>query len=191
MRIESLIKRKNWWKAYNRYLWEVPEAGAPEGAERIKRLLEKEKIPYRVIPHTEVFTSPELAATIHASGRQVAKVVMVSSDKKNYMAVIPAHKNLDLERFAALAGEDRVFLMKEKTFGRLFPDCEVGAEPPFGNLYGIPVFVDENLAHEYEIYFQDGSHREVIAIRYEDFERMVHPVKGQIVVGSAARTGVH
>lgn len=190
MKIENIIKRKNWWKGYNRYLWEVPEEETPGAVGRLKAIFEKEKIPYRTIPHTEVFTSPELAASIHASGRQVAKVVMVASNRKTYMAVLPAHLKLDLKRFADLAGEKRVTLMSEKNFGRLFPDCEVGAEPPFGNLYGVPVFVDEHLAHEYEIYFQAGSHREVMAIRFEDFDRIVHPVKGRLTV-ETPRVVVH
>ncbi len=183
MKIQDIIKRTNWWRG--------AEEKTPAVVERLKTIFENEKILYRMIPHTEVFTSPELAASIHTTGRQVAKVVMVTSNSRTYMAVLPAHMKLDLKRFADLAGESKVTLMREKMFGRLFPDCEVGAEPPFGSLYGIPVFVDANLTYEDEIYFQAGSHREVIAMRYYDFEGIVHPVIGRLAVEATEQVTVH
>jgi Ala-tRNA(Pro) deacylase len=144
---------------------------------------EKENVPYRVIPHREVYTSPELAASIHTSGRKVAKVVMVWADGRHVMAVLPSHRQLDLSRFAEVIGAARVSLATETDMEKLFPDCELGAMPPFGNLYEFQVYVDESLTREPEIYFQPGTHHEMIAIRYEDFERLVRPEKDHFVLG--------
>jgi Ala-tRNA(Pro) deacylase len=150
-------------------------SGWPTAPERLKMLFEKEKVPYRVIPHPEVYTAPELAASIHASGRKVAKVVMVLADGRYVMAVIPSHRQLDLNRFAEVIGAVQVSLATEAVLEKLFPDCELGAMPPFGNLYELQVFVDESLTREPEIFFQPGTHHEMIVIRYADFERLVHP----------------
>ncbi|MBI3610797.1 MAG: YbaK/EbsC family protein [Nitrospirae bacterium] len=145
-------------------------------------LFEKAKVPYRVIPHSEVYTAPELAASIHTSGRKVAKVVMVSADGRYAMAVLPAHRQLDLARFAQAIGARRVTLATEADVGKLCPDCELGAMPPFGNLYGLRVYVDASLARESAIFFPAGSHHEVVEMRYEDFERLVCPQVGDFAL---------
>ena len=143
--------------------------------ERLKALFKKEKISYRLIPHAEVYTAPEVAASIHAPGRQVAKVVMVQADGRYVMAVLPSHRQVDLSRFGKMIGASHVILAKELDIDELCPDCEAGAMPPFGDFYGLPVYLDKSLVREPEIFFQAGSHHEVIEMRYKDFERLVHP----------------
>ncbi|HEY5600198.1 MAG TPA: YbaK/EbsC family protein, partial [Candidatus Manganitrophaceae bacterium] len=138
----------------------------PAVFERMKALFEREKISYRLIPHSEVYTAPELAASIHVPGREVAKVVVVRADKKYAMAVLPANRPLDLVRFSQLLGVRHVSLATEGDMKKLFPDCEVGAAPPFGNFYGLEVYVEASLASEKEIFFPAGSHHEVVQMRY-------------------------
>ncbi|MFQ5780602.1 MAG: aminoacyl-tRNA deacylase [Nitrospiria bacterium] len=158
--------------------------GQPETSkilDRLEALFEKKKIPYRVIPHAEVYTAPELAQSIHAPGREVAKVVIVRAgycegDPQYVMAALPSHRQLDLIRFATVVGESRVTLATESELKFLFPDCEAGAMPPLGGFYGMTVYVDESLAREPVIFFQAGSHRQVIEMRYKDFVSLVHPV---------------
>ncbi|MBI3995572.1 MAG: YbaK/EbsC family protein [Nitrospirae bacterium] len=170
-----IIKLDHWWKQYRKGREGDEWPTAPE---RLKALLRNEKAPFRVIPHSEAFTSPELAASIHATGRRVAKVVMVKADERYVMAVLPSHLHLDLDRLAPLLGTRRVALATEAEIGKLFPDCELGAMPPFGSLYGLRVFLDRSLTREPEIYFQAGTHHEVIEMAYEDFERLVRPEVG-------------
>ncbi len=176
MKITKTRKPKeNWWDE-----WKAIKHGSVKPKrrpilERLKALFEKEHLSYRLIPHSEVFTAPELAASIHVTGRQVAKVVMVRADGRYVMAVLPSHRQLDLDRFGEVIGAHHVSLAKEWEMEELCPDCEVGAMPPFGNLYGLPVYLDESLVKEPEIFFQAGSHHEVIEMRYQDFERLVHP----------------
>jgi len=173
--MKSVMKLRDWWRGYKEFGKRRVSPGWPTAPERLKMFFEKEKVPYRVIPHAEVYTAPELAASIHASGRKVAKVVMVLADGRYVMAVLPSHRLLDLNRFAEVIGAVQVSLATEAVLEKLFPDCELGAIPPFGNLYEFRVFVDEALAREPEIFFQAGTHHEMIAMRYADFERLVHP----------------
>ena len=169
---DKVTKFKNWWKGSKGGTAKPEELTL---LERLKNLFEKEKIPYRLIPHWEVYTAPELAASIHIPGRKVVKVVVVWADGEYVMAVLPSHRQLDLTRFAQVIGARQLLLAKEWEVGKLFPDCEVGAMPPFGNLYGLRVYVDMSLILEPLIYFSAGSHYEVVEMRYEDFERLVHP----------------
>jgi len=163
---------KDWWMGSKMKAEKSPQMTI---FERIKDLFEREGIPYKLLAHSEVYTAPELAASIHTPGRKVAKVVMVWADGEYVMAVIPSHRHLNMARFAKVLEARHMLLAKEWEVGKLFPDCEVGAMPPLGNLYGLRVFVDTSLAQEPDIYFPAGSHHEVIEIRYEDYERLVHP----------------
>jgi len=148
---------------------------------QLKTLFKKEKISYRLIPHSEVYTAPEVAASIHAPGRQVAKVVMVRADGRYVMAVLPSHRHVDLSRFGKMIGAGHVALAKEWEIEKLCPDCEAGAMPPFGDLYGLPVYLDKSLVREPEIFFQAGSHHEVIEMHEEDFKRLAHPKLGHFL----------
>jgi Ala-tRNA(Pro) deacylase len=154
---------------------------------RLKRMLDEADVFYQVIPHAEVFTTPEVAASIHAPGRMVAKVVLLRVDARHTMAVLPAHHHLDLARFSEAAHAERAVLASEPEIRDSFPDCEIGAMPPFGNLYGLETYLDEALAAEPKIFFQAGSHHEVIEMRYEDYERLVRPKVVRLAVEAAAK----
>lgn len=157
--------------------------------ERLKDLFDRENIPFRFLSHTEVYTAPELAESIHVSGWNVAKAVLVCADGRYAMAVLPSPRRLDLNRLEGVLRSARVFLAKEWEMKELFPDCEVGAMPPLGNLYGLRVVVDASLAREPVIYFPAGSHHEVIEMLYRDFERLVHPRIGDFVLEPLKKAG--
>lgn len=154
----------------------------PTALKRVIEMLDREKVPYRLVPHFEAFTASELAESIHIPGRMVAKVVLVWADDRTVMAVLPSHRRLDLLRLADTVGAKRAELSDENALKKLFPDCEVGAMPPFGNLYGIPVYVDGSLASEAVIFFPAGSHREVLEIRFQDFRELARARVGHFLL---------
>jgi len=142
---------------------------------RILRHLDRESIPYDVIPHAPAFSAQKIAAAAHVRGREMAKIVIVKIDEQLAMTVIPADCSLDLEQLGAATNAEVVELASEVEFRDRFLDCEGGAMPPFGNLYGLPVFVANALAGREHIAFNAGNHREVIRLRYLDFVRLVQP----------------
>lgn len=144
-------------------------------AARLKRFLEEQGVPYVSIPHYTTYTAQETAASAHVRGRELAKTVMVKIDGTLAMAVLPATRRLDLARLQEATAAREVTLATEREFKDLFPDCDVGAMPPFGNLYGVPVFVDCSLAEDEHIAFNAGTHDELVQIAYRDFERLVNP----------------
>ena len=133
------------------------------------------RIKYVTITHSLAYTAQEIAASAHVTGKELAKTVIVKIDDKMAMAVLPASykENFDLLKKAARAS--KVQLASEQQFRDMFPEREVGAMPPFGNLYGMEVFVDESLSQDEEIAFNAGSHTELIKLAYRDFERLVKP----------------
>jgi Ala-tRNA(Pro) deacylase len=150
----------------------------------IKEFLEENGAEYEVLEHAPAYTAQEVAAATHISGHDVAKVVMTKTGGAFIMAVLPASRHLDLDALQELLGSDEhPRLADEREFGELFPDCELGAEPPFGNLYHIPVIVDEMLTAETFITFNAGSHLEAIRMTYLDYDNLVHPQVGPIVTG--------
>lgn len=150
-------------------------------SKRTKEFLDSQDISYEVIQHTPAYTAQEVAAVTHISGSEVAKVVMVKVGEQFVMAVLPASKRLDLSALQqTIASKEHPRLAGEKEFGELFPDCELGAEPPLGNLYGLPVVVAQSLAEDEQIAFNAGTHREIIKMAYEDFARLVQPKVGVI-----------
>jgi Ala-tRNA(Pro) deacylase len=141
---------------------------------RLIDCLDKNKINYEILRHPEAFTAQRLAEAEHVKGRRHAKVVMVKSGGKHLMVVLPAEHLIDLEKLAKIVGKD-VSLESEGEFESLFPDCAVGAMPPFGNLYGVPTYVDKSLAEEDYIVFEAGTHTEAIRLSYRDYEKIVKP----------------
>jgi len=141
----------------------------------IRDYLDKEHVKYTVLTHSPAFTAQEIAAASHIPGHQVAKCVILSVDGELAIAVLPASSNVDLDLLAWVSGAERVELATEEEFRDRFPDCETGAMPPFGNLYGMRVFVSEDLATEEMITFNGGTHTELIQMSYPDFERLVRP----------------
>ncbi len=145
-------------------------------AAKLKRFLDENRVGYVSIRHSPAYTAQEIAASAHIPGRELAKTVMVVIDGTTAMAVLPATTMVDLERLKEAAGAKEVTLSTEQEFKDQFPDCEAGAMPPFGNLYGMKVYSDRSLAEDEQIAFNAGSHAELIQLSYRDFERLVGPV---------------
>jgi Ala-tRNA(Pro) deacylase len=142
---------------------------------KVKAFLDAHGTKYVVISHSKAYTAQGIAAIAHISGRELAKTVIVKLDGDLAMAVLPASYQVDLEALRTATGVQVAELATEREFKQHFPDCETGAMPPFGNLYGIPVYVDETLLEDREIAFNAGSHYELIKMAYKDFERLVKP----------------
>ena len=142
---------------------------------KLIEFLNSNKIKYVIISHSKAYTSQEIAASAHIPGKEMAKTVMVKSDGKMTMAVLPASYKVDLKKLKEATGAGKIELASEQEFAELFPECEIGAMPPFGNLYGMEVFVAATLTEGEEIVFNAGSHTELIRLSYKDFERLVKP----------------
>lgn len=142
---------------------------------RIIEYLESRGVSYRKVPHRRAVSAQDLAHTVHVPGQHVAKTVMVMADGQPWIAVLPASEAIQTWRLGEALGADQVWMMSEVEFARLFPDCEMGAEPPFGTLYGLPVVVDRRLADSQTILFRAGSHEEAIEMSYDDFISLEHP----------------
>ncbi len=145
----------------------------------LSRFLDEHGIRYVTIRHSRAFTTQQIAASAHIPGKDLAKTVIVRIDGKMAMAVVPGSLRVDLERLRELAGAQEIELATETDFSRMFPECETGAMPPFGNLYGMPVFVAESLRKDHEIAFNAGTHTELLQLAYDDFERLVKPRVGK------------
>jgi Ala-tRNA(Pro) deacylase len=142
---------------------------------KLKEFLDQNNIKYVTIIHSPAYTAQEIAALTHTPGKAMAKTVMIKIDGEIAMAVLPASFKVNLLLLQELTGSQQVDLATEHEFLNLFPGCELGAMPPFGNLYEIRVFVAESLAESNEIAFNAGSHSELIKMDYKDFERLVRP----------------
>ncbi|MDH3402642.1 MAG: YbaK/EbsC family protein [Acidobacteriota bacterium] len=142
---------------------------------KLKELLEREKVKYVSISHSTAYTAQEIAASAHITGKEIAKTVMVKLDGRMAMAVLPATLMVEFDRLREATGAAKAALAGEEDFERLFPECQTGAMPPFGNLYGMEVFVDRTLAEDEEIAFNAGTHAELIRMAYRDFERLAQP----------------
>lgn len=142
---------------------------------KLREFLDDNGVKYVAIRHSPAFTAQEIAASAHIPGKQLAKTVMVKIDGEMSLAVLPASDRIDFYRLERTTGARKVELASEEEFRTRFPDCEVGAMPPFGNLYGMETYVAEELAEDEEIAFNAGSHTELIRLSYRDFDRFVHP----------------
>jgi Ala-tRNA(Pro) deacylase len=139
--------------------------------------LDEHQVSYTTITHSPAFTAQEIAHVAHIPGSELAKTVMVKLDDKLVEVVLPASQRLDLEQFRTTTGARKAELAKESDFDRFFPDCEVGAMPPCGNLYGMEVYISPSLSADRQIAFNAGNHSELICMQYKDFERLVHPMQ--------------
>ena len=144
-------------------------------ATKIKEFLDRNDIPYISITHSQAYTAQQVAASAHIPGKEMVKTVMVRIADGLAMAVLPASYHVDFNMLKELTGEENLRLAFESEFRDVFPDCEVGAMPPFGNLYGMPVFMAESLVENEEIAFNAGTHTEVIRMSCADFVRLVEP----------------
>jgi len=136
----------------------------------LNSFLDRERVQYDVLPHPEAFRAAQIAHTLHTPQREMAKVVIVKVEKRFVMTVLPASWNVDLHRLKTVFATHQVRLATENEITDLFPDCELGAMPPFGNLYGLTVYVDQSLTEDEEIVFQAGKNSDENRMRYWDFE---------------------
>ncbi|GAB4506201.1 MAG: YbaK/EbsC family protein [Anaerolineales bacterium] len=144
--------------------------------ERLAQYLTENGVPFKAMSHPTAYTAQEVAAAQGVSGKQLAKVVIVKADDKPVMLVLQASAMVDLRKAAQMLGAKALTLAREGDFAELFPDCEVGSMPPFGNLYHVPVYVDEGLAAQDEIVFAVGTHTDTFKMKYADFARLASPV---------------
>jgi Ala-tRNA(Pro) deacylase len=142
---------------------------------RLKKFLDERGVKYVTLSHSPAYTASEVAEATHVPGKDVAKTVMVELDGRLSMAVVPSSERVDLESLAAEAGCRDANLASEHDFARSFPGCELGAMPPFGNLWKIPVYVSRTLAEDQVISFSAGSHTEIMTLAFDDFRRLVEP----------------
>lgn len=142
---------------------------------KLKEYLDRFEVPYITITHSQAFTAQKVAASAHIPGKNMVKTVMVVINGQMAMAVLPASYRVDFNLLKEITGEGSVRLASEMEFKDMFPDCELGAMPPFGNLYNLEVFTAKALTEDDEIAFNAGNHAEVIQMSYSDFEKLVHP----------------
>jgi Ala-tRNA(Pro) deacylase len=150
---------------------------------KLKKFLDENRVKYVSIFHSLAYTAPEIAASVHVKGKLLAKAVIVKVNGETVMAVMPSTRRIDLPLLGDVLGAQDPRLASEPEFRDLFPECEVGAMPPFGNLYGLRVLCDRSLLDDEEIVFNAGSHTEAVRMRFADFERLVKP---QIAAFTAA-----
>jgi Ala-tRNA(Pro) deacylase len=148
----------------------------------IEKFLAERGIPFQILTHRKAFTAQEEAAVAHIPGREWAKTVVCFADEVPILAVLPALFNVDPARLKQLSGAHDVRLATEKELAPLYRDCEPGAMPPFGDLYGQQVYVDRALAADPEIVFNAGTHIDAIKMRYIDFAKVSHPTVGEFGV---------
>jgi Ala-tRNA(Pro) deacylase len=152
--------------------------------DRLEDYLRENRVPFEAQHHPRAVTAQEVAASEHVPGKMLAKTVMVLADEEMVMLALPAPYQVDLEKAATALGVKEVRLAEEEEFEDTFPDCEVGAMPPFGNLYSVPVYVDETLAEDETIVFRSGTHTDTMSVNYADFERLVGPTIAEFARGN-------
>lgn len=155
-------------------------------SQRIHSYLDSENVKYECVPHIQAFAAQDVAHVLHVPGRMFAKPVVLEADGRLLMAVVPATHRLDLEGLKDKLGVADLELAAEGELAKICPDCELGALPPFGQLYGMEVWVDKALGDAEEIVFNAGSHTEAIRMKYEDFARLAMPHLARIAERFAA-----
>ncbi len=155
-----------------------------ECRERLETYLREHQVPFQVQHHPLAFTAQQTAASEHIPGKMLAKVVMVVADGRLVLLALPATHRVDVTTVAALLGATDVRLAQEAEFASAFPDCEVGAMPPFGNLYALSVYVDPALADNETIVFPAGTHTDTMSVPYAEFARLVQPTVAAIARGA-------
>jgi Ala-tRNA(Pro) deacylase len=145
-------------------------------APKLKEYLDKEKVKYEAFQHPEAFTASEIAGLQHVPGAQFAKCVIVKANDKYLVLVLSAAHRVDLEKVKKAVKAEDISLVSEKEIGRLFPDFQAGAEPPFGNLYGLKVYADRALADNSSIVFTGGTYTDLVKMKWDDFVRLAKPV---------------
>jgi Ala-tRNA(Pro) deacylase len=145
----------------------------------LQRLLDDNRVHYEVHAHPTSFTATQTAKADHVPPSEMAKVVVVKTGERFLLAVLPATHTLDVDLLRETVGDARLRLASEREFADAFADCEPGAIPPFGQLFGMPMWVDDSLGREREMVFNAGNHRETVHLAYEDFVRLAKPEFGE------------
>ncbi|MHC5114600.1 MAG: aminoacyl-tRNA deacylase [Planctomycetota bacterium] len=154
-------------------------------ARKLKEFLDRNNIAYVTFTHSPAYTAQGIAQSAHVPGKELAKSVILKVDGKLVMGVLPATDKVNVDVFREAIGADTVEIATEKEFANTFPGCELGAMPPFGNLWEVPVYVSQRLTEDESIVFNAGTHTELIRMHYTDFERLVKP---KVVALTAAVT---
>jgi Ala-tRNA(Pro) deacylase len=144
-------------------------------ATKLQQYLDTNQVKYNVLTHEIAYTAQDTAAAAHVSGKELAKSVVVVADDRFVLAILPANLRVDLEEFRTILKASEVRLAHESEFSSLFPGCDRGAMPPFGNLYGVDIYVEASLARDDEIVFNACTHTDAIRMKYKDFERLAQP----------------
>jgi len=144
-------------------------------SKKLTHFLDENHIKYVVIEHFQAYTAQEIAAAVHIPGKELAKSIIVKADGKFVMVVLPATYKINFDLLKSAIGKEDVSLASEEDFKSLFPDCEIGAMPPFGNLYDMPVYMSQSLNEDKEIAFNAGTHTEVFRMGMDDYKRLVKP----------------
>lgn len=150
--------------------------------QKVQDYLDDAGVEYEIFHHEPAYTAMEIAASQHIAGKQMIKCVLVKSKKGYTLCVLPAIHRLDFVRLRAIIGADDLQLATEEEVGKLFPECELGAEPPFGHWHGLPTVVDEILEEDLDIVFNAGTHTDTIKMRYTDYKQLAHPTIAPIGV---------
>jgi Ala-tRNA(Pro) deacylase len=158
-------------------------------SDRLRSFLDSHHAEYTVSAHSTAFTAREVAAAEHLPAREVAKSVVVFGDGEHYIIVIPANRLLDFREVRLALGLSQVRLATEDELSKMFPDCELGAMPPLGSLYNLPVYLDSSLAAEDTIAFNAGTHKEVVRMRTADYRKLVRPLVVPLAREAAASHG--
>lgn len=143
--------------------------------ERLEAYLREHQVPFQIQHHAQSFSAQRIAESEHIPSKMVAKTVIIVADHHLFALVLPASFRVDLDKIQDILRAKEIRLAHEAEFASTFPDCEVGTMPPFGNLYGIPVYIDIRLAEEEAIVFPAGTSTETMSLKYADFERLVQP----------------
>jgi Ala-tRNA(Pro) deacylase len=144
-------------------------------AKKLKDFLDSYQVKYVTVQHSPAFSAQEVAASVHVPGKEMAKTVIVNVKGELAMAVLPANYHIDFHRLMDALRTSDMYLATEEEFQSRFPDCELGAMPPFGNLYGMKTYVSQSLSEDEHITFEAGSHSEVITLSWQDYQRLVSP----------------
>ncbi|MGD0221579.1 MAG: YbaK/EbsC family protein [Terriglobia bacterium] len=146
--------------------------------QRIRDYLDSQNVPYETLHHSQAFTAQEVAHSLHVSGKKCVKAVVAEGDNKTVMVVIPASHRLNFQELKSALKANQLEMLVERELVGLFPDCDLGAVPPIGNLYGIDVWVDRAVASTEKILFCAGTHEDCIRMRYSDFAKLTRPFVG-------------
>lgn len=148
----------------------------------VRLFLKEHHVEYKTIYHTSTYTAQQLARAEHVSGEKVVKVVLLKTEEGYVLAALPACYKVDFSSLKKCCEKQELRLATEEEIRNLFPDCEIGAIPPFGDVYHLPLYVDESLTKQNEILISAGTHRDAIRLKYKDFEKWTHPHFGKIAV---------